>query len=93
MSMVTVLGALALIARVCTAAVAWCLTLFHLLRLAWSWRRAPSAGGASVWAGTDLPSDASYHRRRVVRGARLFIVCLLGALATWGLGTLISASQ
>ena len=91
-SMIAVLSAVAWVGLLCGAATAWCLSLYHLLRLAVCWRRAPRAGTAArLWAGADLPGDATYHRRRLLSGVRLLAGCLLGALLVHGLGALVDA--
>lgn len=89
--MTAVLTGVALFGLLFAAALAWVLTIYHLVRLAECRHRESRAGTAARrWAGTELPGDAVYHRRRVVRGVRLFLGCLLGALALHGLGEFVA---
>jgi hypothetical protein len=90
-NMVAVLTGVALFGLLFAAILAWVLTIYHLVRLAICRHQDSRAGfAAGRWAGTELPGDAVYHRRRIVRGVRLFVGCLLAALALHLLGELAS---
>jgi hypothetical protein len=80
MTILGVLGGLALFLLLCVAGFGWCQALVHLLLLGWRARQAPAAGP---------PPELARHRRKIVQGARLFVGGLLGALVVHGLGTLL----
>lgn len=96
-SMIGAFAALLFFGLLTGAAVAWCLTLYHLLMLLWRHSQARGAGalpaggaGTSLWSAPDLPPSVSRHRERVFRSLRLFGGCLLGALLMHGLGELVT---